>query len=177
MADESLETLSEGDKQLIALAKGLAEDPKTRKEFLKLVKAKHPDQVIPEIDTEAQMQAFAKPYIDKLAQMEKSQMERDVQARIKERRAELKSQGYSDDDVKAIEEVMVKEQIPNYATAAKYYKQGKELAQPTVAAKDLVTKMPVDKKTIKEAGGIKNWARTEASNAIADLKSGRVKLH
>lgn len=178
-ANDSLETLqvSEADRQMIELAKGLANDPKTRKKFLALVKEKHPDQPIPELDTQADIEKFAKPYIDKLAKMEKDMLERDTRARIADRRADLKGQGFSDDDVKAIEEYMVKEQIPNYATAAKHYKNERILAQPTPAAKDMVTRLPVDKKTIKEAGGIKNWARTEASKAVDDLKSGRVKLH
>jgi hypothetical protein len=35
----------------------------------------------------------------------------------------------------------------------------------------------VDKKSIKDAGGIRNWATKEAFKAADDLKSGRVKLH
>lgn len=176
MADDSLEDqFSEGDRQLAALAKGLSEDPKTRKAFLKLIKEKHPNQVIPELDTETAMATFAKPYIDKVAALEKKDLEREVQGRIAARRSELKEQGFSSDDVKAIEEMMVKEQIPNHATAANYYKMQKQTAQPTPTALDMAVRMPVDKKAIKEGGGLKNWARTEAFNASRDFKAGRVK--
>lgn len=177
-AADSLENLqlTEGDRQLIELAKGLANDPKTRKDFLKLVKAKHPEQVIPELDNETAMLAYAKPLVDKLTAMEKRELERSVNDKISARRAELREQGYTADDVKAIEEMMVKESIPSHATAANYYKLQKQAAQPTPSMANLTTKLPVDKKTIKEAGGVKNWARNEAQKAFDDLRSGRVKL-
>lgn len=174
--NDSLETLSDADRQLIAIGKELAKDPKTRKEYLKLIKAKYPGEVIPELDTEAAIIAATKPYVDRLAKLEKEHVDRDVAARIKERRDGLKSQGYTDDDVKAIEEMMVKEQIPSHATAANYYKLSRQAAQPTPSTMHTTT-LPVDKKSIKEAGGIKNWARAEAGKAIDEIKSGRVKLH
>lgn len=180
MADdlnESLETLSEGDKQLVELAKSLANDPKTRKEFLKLVRAKHPEQPIPELDTEAAMQKFAEPYIKELADLKKERLSEKVEREIEKRRLDLKEQGFNADDVKAIEELMVKEQIPNYATAAKFYRQGQQLATPTPSATSLVNKAPVDGKLVKEAGGIKNWARNEAAKAFDEIRAGRVKLH
>ncbi len=109
--------------------------------------------------------------------MEKKELEREVSGRIAARRAELKEQGFTSDDIKAIEERMVKESIPDHNTMAKYYKMERETAVPTVTAKDMVTKLPIDKKTIKDSGGLKNWARQEAFNAHADIKSGRVKIH
>lgn len=177
MADDTLETVSESDRQLAKLAKELAEDPKTRKSFLKLIKDKNPNQVIPELDTEAAIQTFAKPYLDQLATLQKERLADKVELQIEKRRMELRGQGFNDDDVKAIEELMVKEQIPNYNTAAKFYKHERTAAAPTPAMTSLVNKSPVDKKAMKDAGGIKNWARGEAGKAIDDLKAGRVKLH
>ena len=49
----SLENLSvEAQAELAALAKTLAEDPKTRKQFLQLTKQVRPDVPIPEIEIE-----------------------------------------------------------------------------------------------------------------------------
>lgn len=173
----SLETLTEADRQLRKIAEGLANDPKTRSAYLRLIKQKFPEEVIPELEVEEKIAAMAKPHIDKVAELEKKLLEREVNDNINRQRAALRDQGYTEDDIKAIEKKMVEEKIPSHDTAAKYYRMERETAAPTPAAVSMVNKIPVAHKDIKEAGGIKNWARNEASNAVADIKSGRVKLH
>ena len=55
----SLENLSiEAQAELAALAKSLAEDPKTRKQFLQLTKQVRPDVPIPEIEIESIFEKF-----------------------------------------------------------------------------------------------------------------------
>lgn len=175
---DSLE-LTEADKQLSSLARDLANDPKTRKDFLRLIKAKHPDRVIPELDTEEQMRKFAEPYIKEQADLKKKLLERDVRDRIEAERSTLRDAGYSKDDIAAIEKLMTEKHIPSHATAAEHYKMSKTLSTPTPSTltRAGTNKLPVDKKALKESGGIKNWARDEAHKAADDIKSGRVKLH
>lgn len=174
----SLENFSEGDRELASLAKTLANDPSTRKDFLRLVKKQSPKTPIPEIDIEESLSQFAKPHLDKLAQMEKAALERDVKDKIESRRRGLKdSKGYSDDDITAIEKMMVEKGIASHETAAQFYDMEKKLAQPSPSSlARMTTSLPVDKKSIKEAGGVKKWALTEAFKAAEEIKAGRVKF-
>lgn len=180
MADQpSLETLNEGDAELAALAKSLANDPATRTAFLRLVKHKNPGTPIPELDMEAKMQAFAKPHVDKVAALEKKMIEDTARANIANHRATLKEKGFGADDIAAIEKLMVEKQIPSHETAAEHFRMSKELATPTPASMTSTGsyEMPVDRKVVKDAGGIKKWARTEAFAAADAIKRGQIKLH
>lgn len=177
--DESLENLSPEDLALLRVAKELANDPATRENYLRLVKHKYPNQPIPEIDLQAQMRKFAEEPIKKLADMEKKLLEAEVKGRITEKRAELAEQGYSKQDIEAIEKLMTEKSIPSHATAAEHFKMARTLATPTPSSLSNtgVNTLPIDRKAVKEAGGIRNWARSEAHKAAEDLKTGRVKLH
>jgi hypothetical protein len=75
--------------------------------------------------------------------------------------------------------MMVEKKIPSYDTASEHFKMSKQLATPTPnsLSQSGVNTLPIDKKAIKEAGGIRNWARGEAHKAADDVKLGRVKLH
>lgn len=177
MADDQSLEISDGDKELAAMAKALAADPKTRRQFLQLLKAKNPNQPIPELDAETQMLAFAKPHIDKVAALEKGILERDLKERLADKRAGLKSKGYSDDEIAAIEKMMMEKSIPSHDTAAEYFRMERQLATPTPTSLQTgVNTLPIDRKLIKEAGGVKNWARMEAHKAADDIKAGRVRL-
>jgi hypothetical protein len=161
--------------ELAELARSLANDPKTRRQFLQLVKAKNPNQPIPELDLEAQMHAYAKPAWDKLAELEKKLVEKQAEENVFSKRQALKAKGYSDEDVQSIEKLMIEKQIGSHDTAAEFFRQQNAVAAPTPSTFSQV-QMPVKGKDIKEAGGIKRWAQTEAFKAIDDLKAGRVKL-
>lgn len=179
MADaDSLES-SDGTAELAALAKSLAEDPKTRKDFLRLLKKKNPNQPIPELDTEDAMRQFADPYIKELDKLKNERAQEKLQGRIHENRRKLKENGYTDDDVTAIEKLMMEKSIPSHDTAAEHFRMSRQLATPTPSTltNNGVNSLPVDKKQLKEAGGLKNWARSEAHKAVDDVRSGRVKLH
>jgi len=178
MADEnSLEGMG-GDSataELAELARSLANDPKTRRQFLQLVKAKNPGQPIPELDLAAQMEAFAKPHLDKIAKMEQDQIRREAEANVLAKRNALKAKGFDDSDVTAIEKLMIEKQIGSHDTAAEFYRNTQTVATPTPSTFQQVT-MPVKGKEVKEAGGIRKWAMSEAFKAVDDIKAGRVKL-
>ena len=132
--DNSLENVDPVDIELAALAKKLSNDPATRKDFLRLVKKHNPAQPIPELDVEDRISALAAPHIQKVAKLEADLLKRDVAGRIEEKRSALREQGYSRDDVAAIEKLMVEKQIPSHDTAASYFKMEKQTATPTPAA-------------------------------------------
>ena len=179
MSDQnSLENVDPVDIELAALAKKLSNDPATRKDFLRLVKKHNPAQPIPELDVEDRISALAAPHIQKVAKLEADLLKRDVAGRIEEKRSALREQGYSRDDVAAIEKLMVEKQIPSHDTAASYFKMEKQTATPTPTSLQTgVNTLPIDRKAIKEAGGIRNWSRMEAHKAADEILKGRVKLH
>jgi len=179
MANEtSLENLSPAERDnLAALAKQLAENPKTRQTFLRLTKAANPDTVIPELDVVDAITHAKKPLEDKLAKMEAAQLEREVNERIRNQRAELREQGHTKEEIDAIEKLMVERQIPNHKTAADFFKLERQVAAPTPANYTL-PKVPFPtKEQSKAAGGMKRHFLQDAHAAVDDLRSGRVKLH
>lgn len=180
MADpNSLENVDPVDLELAALSKRLATNPKTRTEYLRLLKKENPDQVIPELEVEDRIAAFAKPHIERVEKMSLELLKRDTQDKIEAKRRKLRDEGYTQQDIDAIEKLMVEKQIPAHDTAAEHFKMSKQLATPTPSAlsRTGVNTLPIDKKLVKEAGGIRNWSRIEAHKAVDDIKAGRVKFH
>lgn len=176
--DDSLENVTAEDMELSKLFKDIAAGPH-RKELLRVMKQHNPAQPIPELDTEEAMLKFAAPQIKRVADLEAQILRDRVERSVIEKRDSLREQGYSKDDIDAIEKLMVAEKIPSYDTAAKHYSMSKQLATPSPASimQGQTNTLPVDKKQIKEAGGIKNWSRLEAHKAADDIRSGRVKFH
>lgn len=179
MADkDSLENMSPEDKDNLAkLAHGLANNPKTRQMFLRLTKAHAPETSIPEIDVLDTVGAAVKPHLDKIAEMEKKALEREVADRIRERREELREQGHSKEEIEAIEKVMVDHQIPSHKTAAEFFKLQRQTATPTPANFQMNRLPSVTKDQIKSAGSVKRHFIQDAHAAIDDLRAGRVRLH
>ena len=101
----SLENLSyDARDELAALAKTLAENPKTRKEFLRLTKQAHPDLPVPELEIEDRTSKAIDAQQQKIAQLEARLKEKDARTELEKRRNTLKEKrlAVSDDDVKAI---------------------------------------------------------------------------
>ncbi len=67
----SLENLTpDARDELAALAKALAENPKTRKEFLRLTKQAHPDLPVPELEIEDRTNHAINQQQNRIAQLE-----------------------------------------------------------------------------------------------------------
>lgn len=169
----SLEGMTpEAIADLAALAKGLSENPKTRGSFLNLMKAADPNLSIPEVDIPANIGAAVKPHLERIAKLEKEGLEREVRDRITARRAALvRDKGVSEDDIPAIEKLMVEKGIQNHETAAEFFLQQKQAAQPTPST---FSQPAIPKPDMKAMGGnIGAWARNEATSAIADIIKNR----
>lgn len=176
--DNSLENVDPVDIELAALAKKLSNDPATRKDFLRLVKKHNPAQPIPELDVEDRIAALAQPHINELNKMKLERLKEKTEGNIEKARSALKEQGFTKDDIAAVEKLMVEKQIPSHDTAASYFKMEKQTATPTPSSLQTgVNTLPIDRKAIKEAGGIRNWSRIEAHKAADDIIKGRVKIH
>ena len=130
----SLEDMSSDQvNELAALAKQLAENPETRKDFLRLTKKAKPDLPIPELEIEdATTHAVSKAY-ERVEGIENKMRERDARDSLNERRQSLLKKGFAKDDadIESIEKIMLEKNIPNHETAAEYWKWMQESAAPT----------------------------------------------
>ena len=130
----SLENLSvEAQAELAALAKTLAEDPKTRKTFLQLTKQVRPDVPIPEIEIEERTNAVLQEANSKVEKLEKALRDKEAREELQKRRDALIKKGLidSEDEIKDVEKVMVEKGIANHETAAEYHAWMKQAAAPT----------------------------------------------
>lgn len=168
----SLEDMDEDTRDdLAALASKLANDPGTRRDFLKLAKKANPNLPIPELDMEEHVSKATESANKKIETLENRLMEKDINDRIQKARSQIVKDGLvSESDVPEVEKLMTEKKIPDHRTAAEFFKLQKESARPTPSAFTPNT-LPVDMKTIgKDVNG---WARREASAAIDDLMKQR----
>lgn len=168
----SLEDLDEGTRdELAALANKLANDPATRKDFLKLAKKSTPELTFPELEMEQTLEATVKPFKEKIETLENKLREKDITDRVLNNRQKLVKDGLaSEADIPEIEKLMIEKKIPDHNTAAEFYRLQKEAARPTPGRYT----PPTNPINLKEIGkNPKNWARNEAMKAIDELARNR----
>lgn len=184
MAERNLEDYSAEElAQMAGTYNALLSNPETREVALRLTKKINPSLSIPEVDLKDQARAEFKATNDKLSSLENEIRMRDARDRINSERNSLRGQGFNDDDIAEIEKVMTTEQIPSYGTAATYYKNARQVAQPTPgqggaqpsSTYDLPNEALAAMKNGKQ--GISKWARGQAESALNELRSGQIKLH
>ena len=130
----SLENLDPSARdELAALAQQLAENPETRKEFLRMTKKVKPDLPIPELELEQTVNNAMSQADQRVQQLEAKLRERDAMETLEKRRSALMEKGLieSKDDIKAVEKLMLERGITNHETAAEYHKWMKQAAVPT----------------------------------------------
>lgn len=130
----SLENLSlEAQAELAALAKTLAEDPKTRKQFLQLTKQVRPDVPIPEIEIEERTNEVLTAANKRVESLEAKLRQKEAKEALEKRRQDLlkKQLVSSEDDIKEVEKLMVEKGIANHETAAEYHQWMKQMSAPT----------------------------------------------
>lgn len=171
-------------QQLGAAYNDLLNDPTTREVVLRAQKARNPKLSIPEIDLKDQARGAFKDVATRQDKIE-DELAKDRRERyVLERRAELRAEGFTGEEVTDIEKLMVAEQIPNYKTAATYYRNSKQLAAPTPNGGEApggatTYSLPADAMAAGKGGkmGLKKFALSQADAAVAELLAGRVKLH
>lgn len=130
----SLEDLTpEARDELALLAKQLAENPKTRKNFLRLTREARPDMPIPEIEIEDNTSAVLQQAEERVQSLEAKLQQRDALNELERRRNALLKKGLvdSEDDIPEVEKVMLEKGITNHESAAEYWKWMKQSAEPT----------------------------------------------
>lgn len=182
MSEKSLEGLTpEQIEASAAMYQSLVNNPETRELTLRATKKVNPALSIPEVELKDMARGEFTKRDEKIAKLEADILKRDAEQRVKDARASLKDKGFAQTDVDAIEKIMVDRQIPNYETAAEFYRNSQKVAEPTpatVQTRPSTFTMPNDPLGAMKGGrnGLNRWAREEGAAAINDLRNGRVKL-
>lgn len=130
----SLENMSFDERDSLAeLSKKLADNPKTRKAFLRLTKEVNPELNIPEIEIEDSTSSALLSMQKENDSLRNKFREREALDDLQKRRNNLMKKGLakSDDDVAAIEKVMLEEGITNHEAAARHWAWMQQAAAPT----------------------------------------------
>lgn len=167
----SLENVSlEARDELASLSKMLAENPDTRKDFLRMTRKVNPGLPIPELDMEDYTRDAMGKSEQRVQQLEAKLRERDAVEELQRRRNSLLKKGLidSESDIDAVEKIMLDKKIHDHETAAQYHSWMKQAAVPTSSG---YTASPV-----KQFDLNRYWknpvgaARDEAMKALNDLR-------
>jgi hypothetical protein len=167
----SLENLSlEARDELAALAQTLAENPDTRKDFLRMTKRVKPDLPIPELDIEDYTNRAVDKSEQRVQALEAKLRERDAVEELQKRRSSLMKKGLisNESEIDDVEKIMLERGINNHETAAEYHAWMKQAAVPTSSGYN-----PSAVKQFNLGAYWKNpsaAARNEAMNALNDLR-------
>lgn len=168
----SLENLSEDARnELAALAQRLAENPETRKEFLRMTKKINPDLPIPELEIEQYTNQAVSQAQQRVEQLEARLREKEAVEQLEKRRQNLMKKGLikSEDEIAEVEKIMVEKKIADHETAAQYHEWMKQAAEPTPGT-------TFNPSPVKGFDLNKYWknpgvaAREEAVRALNDLR-------
>jgi hypothetical protein len=167
----SLENVSlEARDELAALAQQLAENPATRKQFLRMTKQVKPDLPIPELDMEDYTHNAVNKSEQRVQALEAKLRERDAVEELQKRRQSLMKKGLiaNESEVSDVEKIMLERGITNHETAAEFHQWMKQAAEPTPSGYNpsAVKQFDLGKYWKNPAGA----ARDEAANALRDLR-------
>lgn len=167
----SLENISlEARDELAALSQMLAENPETRKDFLRMTKKVKPDLPIPELDMEDYTRKAVGQSEARVQQLEAKLRERDAVEELQKRRNGLMKKGLiqSESEIEEVEKIMLDKKIHDHETAAQYHAWMKQAAVPTSSGYNPspVKQFDLSRYWKNPAGA----ARNEAMNALNDLR-------
>ena len=166
----SLEDLSyEARDELALLARQLAENPATRKDFLRLTKKAKPDMMIPELDIDDRTNSAVDRAEKRVAELEDKLRSKAALEDLDQRRNRIVEKGLvGKGDVEEVEKIMLEKGITNHESAAEYWRWMKQSAAPTPTGYN-----PSAVKQFDLGKYYKNpvaAAREEASKALGDLR-------
>lgn len=168
----SLEDISlEQRDELALLAKQLAENPSTRKDFLRMTKKVKPDLPIPELEMQDYTEQKMSDMENRLMASENKLREKEAREELDKRRQSLIRKGLARDDadVEQIEKIMLQKNISNHETAAEYFDWMKQAAEPTPSGYNpsAISKFDLSKYWKNPQMG----ARDEAAQALKDIRN------
>lgn len=153
-------------KDLADLTLKVANDKKTRKQFVKAVKEIEPDRRFPDVEMDDLREEMK-------AEREAEKLEREkekILARQTAQKEALKTR-YDDKAIEEIEKIMEKKGISDYEDGAILYGATIKPAAPTYEAKDHTWEMP--KIDIKDFGSIQQRRRSSLMGAVDEVIRNR----
>ena len=150
------------------LAKQLADNPATRKEFLRMTRQVKPELSIPELDIEDYTNKKVTAAEERVMGLEAKLRERDAREELDKRRARLNRPA---NEIDEIERLMLDKGMTNHETAAEYFDWMRQAAEPTPNSA-----MGYSSSALNKFDLSKYWknpqmgARDEAAQALKDLR-------
>lgn len=159
----------EATDQLAALAQTLAHNPKTRRQFVKLVQEVDPSKRFPDVESDELRESIKSEFAQRDQQAEANRV---LQHQQNQRAGLISSGRFKEEDVKAMEkDVMEKHGISDYDIAAKVYSADTRPATPTSEIRSRSWEMPnMTKDNIANLG---HHARDTAFKVIDEFKNKR----
>lgn len=182
MSAKSLEGMTpEQIEAMAATYHTLLSNPETREMALRATKKVNPSLSVPEVELKDLAAKEFKTRDDQIAKLQADLLQRDVEQRTERARANLRESGFSKADVEAIEKLMVEKQIPSHDTAAEFYRGQQKIAEPAPhvpGPHPHTYTMPTDPLNALKGGkqALNKWGRETAAAALAEVRSGQVKL-
>ena len=167
----SLEDLSQDQvSELAQLARTLAENPATRKDFLRLTRKMKPEIPIPELDLEDTVSRATQNSEQRIQQLEAKLKQKEAMEELERRRRTIRDKGLAKDeeDIKSIEKIMLDRGITSHETAAEYHNWMKQAAEPTPSGYNPGVMNKWDLNAYRQ--NPVTAARNEAAKALADLR-------
>jgi len=163
----------EARDELALLARRLAENPATRKEFLRLTKKATPDLPIPELEIEDTVYAATNQAHARVEQLEQKLREKEAMEELNRRRQSLVKKGKVSDEseIEQVEKIMLERGITNHETAADFHKWMNEQAKPTPSTFSRNVLDDTARNTLSSFWkNPQHAARDEASKALMELR-------
>ena len=165
----SLEDLTpEARDELALLARQLAENPATRKDFLRLTKKAKPDMPIPELEIEESTTSAVQKAEDRVKALEAKLAEKDAVDELEKRRSKIRARGLKDEEIAEVEKIMLEKGITQHDAAADYWDWMKQASTPTPSGynPNPINKFDLGKYWKNPVQG----ARDEAAKALNELR-------
>lgn len=154
---------SEAQAQLAKLMTDLANNPKTRKKVVGLIKEIDPSRRFPDIEAEEMKEQMQREFEKRDQQSEAAR----VQRRLEKQKAALADR-YDEKAIGEIEKLMEKKGLSDYEDGATLYSAFTKAATPSHDINDHKWSMPAIE--IKDFANLKQRSRANAYQAIDDLK-------
>lgn len=159
----------EAQAQLADLSVALAHNPKTRKQFTKLVQEIDPTKRFADVETDELRESIDHKFAERDQQAEAARTRQRLEA---QRQGLISSGRFKEEDVAKMEkDVMEKHGISDYDIASKVYAADMKPVSPTSEIKSRTWKMPVLQK--EDLGNLTQHSRDKAYAVIDEIRGRR----
>jgi hypothetical protein len=167
--DNSLESID--PRVLKALRKAWNEYPEERVKIQQAMKKADPTLDIPGLEI-AETKAALKAEFDKKADELQGEVRKlRVETANKEAIAELRQQGFTDEDLQSVEKLITEKGFPDYKLAARHFRLEQQAAMPTPSRRPPAKADTVPDEVVKGGdSAVSSWARTEFEKGLNDMQ-------